>query len=169
MGALPRGNKLKPLVSEFATYHTAICDPQQQPKQPDSVLKLLPKGARVTHRRLISGEVFRGDATLRASSVKSSDIGGPAQTVEVCSIGVPGDPIEFLQKAVEAGRPRSLESNLDTLVERVVDENFLQNWLRGELSSSASGMKERSFLTRQEKTCWRELLTTSEVSLLESV
>ena len=133
MGALPRGNKLQPLVSEFATYHTAICDPQQQPKQLDSVLKLLPKGARVTHRRLISGEVFRGDATLRASSVKSSD-GGPAQTVcadaevcetvEVCGIGVPGDAIEFLQKAVEAGHPRSLESHLDTLVERVVDENF---------------------------------------------
>ena len=43
MGALLRGNKLKPLVAEFATYHTAFCDPQQQPKQLDSVLKLLPK------------------------------------------------------------------------------------------------------------------------------
>ena len=141
MGALPRGNKLKPLVAEFAAYHTAFCDPQQQPKQLDSVLRSLPKGARVTHRRLISGEVFRGDAKLQASSnTKSSDIGGPSsaggsdrtvctgvescETVEVCNIGVPGDPIEFLRKAVEAGHPRSLETHLDELIERVVDENF---------------------------------------------
>ena len=118
---------MKPLVAEFATYHTAFCDPQQQPKQLDSVLKSLPKGARVTHRRWISGEVFRGDATLRASNAQSSDGGGlsetvcegveACETVEVCSIGVPGDPIE-------AGHPRSLESHLDTLVEEVVDENF---------------------------------------------
>ena len=147
MGALPRGNKLKPLVAEFATYRTAFCDPQKQPKQLDSVLKLLPKGARVTHRRLISGEVFRGGATLRASSVRTSDSGGLAQTicagveacetVEVCSIGVPGDPIEFLRKAVEAGHPRSLESHLDTLVEEVVDENF-----HGDPSKLAKGRIE---------------------------
>ena len=73
--------KLKPLVAEFAIYHTAFCDPQQQPKQLDSVLKSLPKGARVTHRRLISGEVFRGDATLRASNAQSSDGGGLSETV----------------------------------------------------------------------------------------
>ena len=46
------------------------------------------------------------------------------ETVDVCNIGVPGDPIEFLRKAVEAGHPRSLQSHLDDLIERVVDENF---------------------------------------------
>ncbi len=97
-----RGNKLKPLVAEFATYHTAFCDPQQQPTPThlNSVLKGLPKGARVTHRRqLISGDVFRGDAVMKASNSQSS--GGALATtvgagveacesVEVCNIGVPG-------------------------------------------------------------------------------
>ena len=159
-------NKLKPLVAEFGTYHTAFCDPQQQPKQLDAVLKVLPKGARVTHRRLISEEVFRGDATLRASNVQSSDGGGLSQTVcegveacetvEVCSIGVPGDPIEFLSKAVEAGHPRSLESHLDTVVEAVVMKTstvIFRNWQRDDSSSSASGTTGPSLLTKMVKPC----------------
>ena len=74
------------------------------------------------------------------SNTKSSDIGGSSsaggsdrtvctgvelcETVEVCNIGVPGDPIEFVRKAVGADHPRSLESHLDDLIERVVDEIF---------------------------------------------
>ena len=36
MGALPRGKKIKPLVSEFQKYETMHCDPQQQPIHPRS-------------------------------------------------------------------------------------------------------------------------------------
>ena len=88
----------------------------------------------MTHRRLISGEVFRGDTTLKVANSESSEGSGLAatvcagveacETVEVCSIGVPGGPIEFLRKAVDARHPRSLESHLDPLVDKVVDENF---------------------------------------------
>ena len=44
MGALPRGNKIKPLVAEFQCYDTLPCDPQQQPKQIDAKLRGYPKG-----------------------------------------------------------------------------------------------------------------------------
>ena len=52
MGALPRGSKIKPLVAEFRSHDIVHCDPQQQPRQIDAVLRKLPKGARVAHRRL---------------------------------------------------------------------------------------------------------------------
>ena len=60
MGALPRGSKFKPLVAEFQRYENVHCDPLQQPQQIDAVLRRFPEGARVTHRRLVNGEVFRG-------------------------------------------------------------------------------------------------------------
>ncbi len=60
MGALPRGSKIKPLVSEFQSYELVHCDPKQQPKQLEAMLKKFPKGSRVTHRRLVTGDGFRG-------------------------------------------------------------------------------------------------------------
>ena len=60
MGALPRGAKMKPLVAEFQSFEVFHCDPQQQPTQIESILHTLPKGARVTHRRVLSGDAFRG-------------------------------------------------------------------------------------------------------------
>ena len=71
MGALPRGSKIKPLVAEFQRYENVHCDPQQQPRQIDAALRKLPKGARVTHGRLINGEVFRGPETSDAGRGES--------------------------------------------------------------------------------------------------
>ena len=65
MGALPRGKKIKRLVSEFQRYETMHCDPQQQPKQVDAKLDKLPKGSRVTHRQLISGDIFRASESFQ--------------------------------------------------------------------------------------------------------
>ena len=68
MGALPRGAKIKPLVSEFQSFQVFHCDPQQQPKQIESILMTLPKGARVTHRRVLTGDAFRGSDTFQSLS-----------------------------------------------------------------------------------------------------
>ena len=146
-------------------------------------------------------EVFLGDASLLASNAQSSDGGGISETVcegveafetvEVCSIGVPGDPIQFLRKAVEAGHPRSLESHLGTLVEEVVDENF-----HGDLSKLAKRRTEffckwhdraksldkngetmlkgaleyiQKILAGKRLTLWAEMLKHYNVNLVEDV
>ena len=72
MGALPRGSKIKPLVSEFQSYELVHCDPKQQPKQLEAMLKKFPKGSRVTHRRLVTGDGFRGSEKFQQSD------GGPS-------------------------------------------------------------------------------------------
>ena len=124
MGALPRGNKIKPLVSEFQRYETMHCDPQQQPKQIDSKLAKLPKGSRVTHRHLISGDVFRGSECFQQMQQSDKATLSNCDSVEVCTIGIPAEPLDFLKRAVEAGHPRGVEVHVDEIIHNVVVENF---------------------------------------------
>lgn len=63
------------LHSEFQSYDTAYCDPQQQPMQIEAKLRKLPKGARVTHRRLISGDGFRGSYSFQQMDGSSGQNG----------------------------------------------------------------------------------------------
>ena len=106
MGALPRGAKIKPLVAEFQRFEVFHCDPQQQPKQIESILHTLPKGARVTHRRLLIGDAFRGSETFQSLSPGRQELVGDCVSIEACTVGVPAEPLEFLARAVKAGHPR---------------------------------------------------------------
>ena len=124
MGALPRGNKIKPWVSEFQRYETMHCDPQQQPKQIDSKLAKLPKGSRVTHRHLISGDVFRGSECFQQMQQSDKATLSSCDSVEVCTIGIPAEPLDFLKREVEAGHPRGVEVHVDEIIHNVVVENF---------------------------------------------
>ncbi len=124
MGALPRGSKIKPLVAEFQSYEIVHCDPQAQPKQLDSFLRKLPKGARVTHRRIINGEEFRGSECFKNLDDEKKSFLANCGSIEACTIGIPAEPLDFLARAIKAGHPRGMEVHVDKLINNVIVENF---------------------------------------------
>ena len=123
MGALPRGSKIKPLVSEFQSYETLHCDPQQ-PQQLEKMLKKFPKGARVTHRRLVTGDVLRGSEKFQQLDGELRGILQECEAVEICTVGIPAEPLDFLDRAVRAGHPRGVEVHVDEMIHKLVMENF---------------------------------------------
>ena len=102
--ALPRSTKLRPLVLEFSHY-AYVVTPAQHVDLCTQVLKLFPKGAKILPRRLSTwgvfrAEQFRGECVfLEISEVDISK----DQTVECHHVGVPHDPMAFLEKAIDAG------------------------------------------------------------------
>ena len=57
MGFLARGQKLRPLVSEFSHYSLWLFDAGRNEKEVNQILNTFPKGARIVHRKLVK----RGD------------------------------------------------------------------------------------------------------------
>ena len=116
MGFLPRGQKLRPLVSEFGAYHAVAVSPQLPASQLERLLRQFPAGARVVSRKLSHW------GSLRVSSSDCSSKPGVridssfelqpgldhSHTVEVLAIGVPREPDDFVAAAVKAGHPRML-------------------------------------------------------------
>ena len=123
MGALPRGSKIKPLVSEFQSYELVHCDPQQ-PKQLEVMLKKCPKGSRVTHRRLVPGDCFRGSEKFQQLDGGLQKALHDCEAVEICTVGIPAEPLDFLDRAVRAGDPRGVEVHVDEMIHKLVKENF---------------------------------------------
>lgn len=69
MGFLPRGQKLKPLVSEFSHYKTWLFTVGQSSDIVAGILNNFPKGTRIVHRKLLKwGEV-------RVSDVDGNSLG----------------------------------------------------------------------------------------------
>jgi hypothetical protein len=120
LGALPRGHKVKPLVAEFGTYLTVFADPQK-PCNLEKFLTTLPKGAKPVSRHIVTGgdpQAARQDATAVFIEVDDNS------TVEKIHIGIPSEPDDFIQRAVAAGRPRSLEQYLDPQIKSMIHANF---------------------------------------------
>ena len=46
------------------------------------------------------------------------------KSIEICTVGIPAEPLDFLKKAVSAGHPRGIEVHVDELIQNVVTENF---------------------------------------------
>ena len=136
---LPKGKKLKPLVSEFQSYKQFLNGPDQDPETAEFFAQL-PKGSRFVQRHMQWGrvrvceqashkvfmwhsegkqwEVEKGSALLERA-------GGEEQFLaEVCTVGIPREPWDFLEKAVEAGHPRTLAVHLNSEVTQVLRENF---------------------------------------------
>lgn len=106
LGALPRGHKVKPLVAEFGHYITVYVDPQQ-PALTDKFVAQQPKGAKIVSRRIVT----RGESQAAHSGdahVFLLDL-GQSEMIEKVHIGVPSEPDVFIQRALEAGHPRSLD------------------------------------------------------------
>ena len=64
MGLLPRGQKLRPLVSEFGHYVQFAIEPDMDAK---IILQDLVKGARITDRKLLTGGDMRVSGRVNAS------------------------------------------------------------------------------------------------------
>ena len=122
LGCLPRGNKVKPLVAEYDHYIVALCNPQDN-KAVDKTLQPLPKGAKIVNRRIVSGEYDRD--TVLESYIKDRIVVHYNEfPLEVCTIGVPSGPEEFIKRAVAAGHPRSLDGFVDEVVKVAAYANF---------------------------------------------
>lgn len=122
MGILPRGQKLKPLVSEFGSY-TKVGVPL--PFDSEIALTRFPKGARIVDRKLCLW------GTLRVSSLDVDVITNFLQppdddstNVEVLTIGVPRTPEDFLQHALKVGHPRFLPYTATGAVHELLNKNI---------------------------------------------
>ena len=158
---LPRGKKLKPLVSEFRDYkfflNAVNCDPEVS-----TFFTTQPKGSRIVQRQIQWGLIRVSEQNganvffwcsegkehkLDRESPMLGKVGiVEAFQAELCTMGVPRDPWDFLQKAIEVGHPRSLAIHLNDEVTHMLQQNF-----SGELHLL---VKERAaFLMKWTKRC----------------
>ena len=106
MGLLPRGQKLRPLVSEFGDYVTFVVKPETDASR---ILCTLNKGARITDRKLLSG----GDSRVSGLVGEPLKFLGmqsvPADMkIEMVTFGLPREPWNFVKQAAAVGHPRFL-------------------------------------------------------------
>ena len=143
LGMLPRGKKFKPLVSEYGAYQKHVFEINQS-TQHEKVLQKLPKGSKILHRRLQRG-VLRDNAVQTGESASAEwhghvrqdedspfdgvhcSMDGSYGDFEVLTIGIPREPMDFVEKAVKAGHPRSMSVHLPLVVQDMLRENFEQS------------------------------------------
>ena len=139
MGFLPRGRKLKPLVSEFSHYKTWIFHTNQTDNQVEKVMDKFPKGTRIVHRKLLQwGEVRVSD--VDGHSLQNQMEFLDDHIVEKVSFGIPREPDDFVKEAIKAGHPRFLDyrsiNEIDALLEQNLDAgsfeilNKRNSWLK---------------------------------------
>ena len=114
---------MKPLVAEFGSFKFCIIDPQR-PSDSDAILSTLPKGAKVISRRIIRGESGRSEFLQKHSTDVSGQVFIGGDAAEICTFRVPSNPTEFLQRAIKAGHPKSLENYVSQAVHEVAMDNF---------------------------------------------
>lgn len=134
---LPRGKKLRPLVSEFRDYKTFLSHPSEDPEQTPFSRQQL-KGARIVQRhvqwgtiRVVENEYIWKDSAsgkqCKADSCSETLVQKSLESetqVEVCTVGIPRDPWDFVERAVRAGHPRSLGIHLSNNVMNMLKKNF---------------------------------------------
>ena len=123
MGFLPRGHKVKPLVSEFGSYKTWLFQPSHNVEDIDAVLKNLPKGTRIVNRKLVAWgdvRVCKWDGTSLSDKSEKTD----NAKVEKIVLGIPREPNDFVAEAVKAGHPRFLEYRAFEAIDNLVGANL---------------------------------------------
>ena len=116
LSALPRGKKFKPLVSEYGTYVNlvhAITD--TEPKHE------LPKGAKLVHQRISQRGAVRVDEPIIHASAEQL---AEDDEVMVSQYGIPREPLDFCQRAVQCGHPRGMAVHLPEAVKDVIQQNM---------------------------------------------
>ena len=139
---LPKGKKLRPLVSEFKGYAFFLVSPSQEPEN-SFFFKQQLKGARILQRQMqwgrmrvvehkgqqnflwVNNEGKQYDLGCQQAMVENGELEVESQ-VEVCTLGIPRDPWDFVEKAVAAGHPRSLAIHLNGDIMNMLKENFAQ-------------------------------------------
>jgi hypothetical protein len=123
--ALPRSAKLRPTVPEYGNFFTLGLNPQN-PSFADHVLKRLPKGAKILSRQLVRWDNFRDEMVdkLEVDSWPNATKHAAMDTIEICKIGVPFDPNDFVCRAVQAGHPKDLLAQVSEMIQETVLANF---------------------------------------------
>ena len=126
MGFLPRGQKLKPLVSEFSHYKTWLFTVGQSSDIVAGILNNFPKGTRIVHRKLLKwGEVRVSD--VDGNSLGSIDTIRLDDIVEKISFGIPRDPDDFVEEAIKAGHPRFLDYKSIDKIDDLLKQNLMMD------------------------------------------
>ena len=135
--------KFKPLVSEYGSYVLVAISGRNSQIDTTDVLKSFPKGAKIVHRRFLKGSLRVDDKEIKEKpfEVRQADQEGTHQSEvlvvakcfeervsgdywEILSIGVPRDKKSFLEKAFEAGHPRTMAIHLSDGVKEALNRNF---------------------------------------------
>ena len=135
MDMLPKGKKMRPLVSEFQAYCSFLSEPALEPEN-NSFFKQQPKGSRVIHRQLQWGKIrVDGTTVFWQTETKETelddknlqeffDLEGEQFQAELCTAGIPREPWDFVAQAVKAGHPRSMSLHLNQEIMEMLRENF---------------------------------------------
>jgi hypothetical protein len=140
---LPKGKKLKPLVSEFQGYCFFLVNPSQEPED-STFFKQQLKGSRLVQRqmqwgrvRVVEKEDTKTFLWVNSKDGKAFELQGESATLqnveaeqevqaELCTLGIPREPWDFVDKAVKAGHPRSLAIHLNGDVMEMLKQNFAE-------------------------------------------
>ena len=123
MGILPRGQKLRPLVSEFSDYLRFAVLPHYNA---DTIVKKQLKGARITNRKLLTWGELRVSSIEKISLEFLGDAKDFAEStpMEVITIGIPREPLDFVQQAAMVGHPRFLPYSGTRQMDDLVSANL---------------------------------------------
>eukprot|EP00435_Cladocopium_sp_Y103_P073476 s702_g43.t2 len=125
-GALPRSTKLRPLVPEFAHSFLVIAPAQHVDNSADTLTGCT-KGSKIISRRLWQWGNFRAEdhsgATCTFLGIEEKDLKDDC-VIECFHIGVPHEPMEFLQWAIWAGHPKDLKRHVGDAMHEVILGNF---------------------------------------------
>ena len=149
MGFLPRGQKLRPLVSEFGAYQSVAVSLQLPAINLARLLRQFPAGARVVSRKLShwgdlrvsSSDGSRKHAVRIDASFELPPDLEHSHTVEVLSIGIPREPDDFVAAAVKAGHPRMLPYMKNEPIDDLLRRNLVGS--QYELSKSRNDWLKR--------------------------
>ena len=116
---------MKPLVAEFDSFTAAVA-PLQQSQCVDEFLRQQPKGSKITSPQLLTRGKIRveGEGFSHHFLANSKELPDDAM-VEMCWIGLPSDPDDFVQRALRAGHPRGMDVHVDASMASVVKANLV--------------------------------------------
>ncbi|CAK9027785.1 Sodium channel protein 60E, partial [Durusdinium trenchii] len=189
----PRGRRLRPLVSEFSGYVTVVTLPDRS-EFLEQALRTLPKGARICHRVLQQRGWNRDDMAQKSRTVVVDERCGTDGQCEVVNIGIPREPSEFIQEALNKGHPRDIIANIrdaerDLLLNLVHQPcsvrfqkraAFMKKWLKRSLELKESEQKLHDslaphlvpILMGKRLLLWKEILIDlaySDVAVIDDV
>ena len=107
-------------------------------------MSTLPKGAKVCHQKVFPGGVLRDDMQKKYNLTWFAESFGDLRSCEVKFVGLPREPMDFVEEAVKKGHPRDILARVTPLAKELVDEmvfssspqrtvrraSFLKRWLR---------------------------------------
>ena len=175
----PRGQKLRPLVSEYG-YYVPLLAKVDDENSISKFLTELPKGAKVCHRKVFPRGVLRDDILKKHADVRFSDSWSEQEPCELLHFGVPREPADFLKEAVEKGHPRDIIAQVPPMVRPALESlirgnlaerfqkraNFMKRWLRRslELHEEEKALHEglpdhlKKILGGKRLLLWKEIL-----------